>query len=617
MYMGNVVHSAWCYLGKVSFATQPCDNPIGPSKMLETSAIKFHGSRKTAPMLENLFSDNNIIRILSLIRAKVAKARSDEEFENRLCKATIKGKSKKPKAICTLLPPRRVWPQYRLRKRDGQDSLYLNAKAIERAALDRLRNPGKNDAEWIEPFHDFTARLRNRALNTPNFQFYKPTVRPEPKGNDGNHRALAVYRLEDRIISTLLTHYLRERFDDQLSDSSYAYREPKNGTCTSHHDAIDDIYAFQGEHPEGSLWVAECDIRGFFDCIHHDVVRKAFSDFVTKATKAGKTVEPRAIELFHAYLQSYTFTQNVLREALPRLQARSPDATIKWHLDALMDFYSNPMEEPIGIPQGGSVSGLIANIVLNPVDIAVIPRGSSSRNRLLYARYCDDMILISASRKLIERCFSRYLIKLKSIQLPAYEPNLFAEYDKEFWGMKSKTPYNWCYNSAAAGTSPWIGFVGYQIRCDGLIRIRKESMKRQYEKIIATTNKTLWTLFYKSADGVRVAKPGVLVTWRQALFRLKGRLISSSVGRPKLYKPKSAQNTGRNWTYGFRALNGKKYDPSQMRSLDRKRGSELARAKSHLINIITKPKKASIKPDVRYQGAPFSYYGHFKQKPDR
>jgi len=613
------VHSAWSDLGRVAIATQPpCDNPTDSSALLETIAIISHGPQKTAPTLEQLFSDNNLIPILSRMRAKIAKSRHDKDFASRLCKPTIKIKSKiKPNAICKMLPPRKVWSQYRFKKRDGKDSLYLNTKAIERATRDRLRKPGKNDATWIEPFHAFTAHLRNRALNSPNFRFHAPTVRPVPKDKDGNHRALAVYRLEDRIISTLLTHYLRERFDDQLSDSSYAYREPKNGTCKSHHDAIDDIYAFHEKHTERSLWVAECDIRGFFDCIHHDVVRAAFSEFVSNATKAGKTVEPRAEVLFHSYLQSYTFTQNVLREALPRLQARSPNATIKWHLDALKEFYSDPMAEPIGISQGGAVSSLIANIVLNQVDIATIPMRISNRKWLHYGRFCDDMILISPSRKLLERSFSSYLKALRSIHLPVYEPAVVGKYDQKFWDMKSKAPYNWCYNPAADGTSPWIGFVGYQIRCDGLIRIRKESMTRQHEKIIATANKTLWTIFDKSADGVRVAKPGVVVSWRQALYRLKGRLISSSVGRPRVGNQKSRQSTGLCWAYGFRGLNGKNIDLSQMRRLDRQRGSQLARAKAYLMNIITKSKKPSIKPDVRFHGAPFSYYGQFKQKLDK
>ena len=611
--IANVVHTAWSYLG-TDANPPPCDNPIVPSKMLATSAIKSHGPRKTTPTFEQLFSDNNLIPILSRMRAKTAKLQHNKDFASRLCKAKIKVKPKKPNAICEMLPPRRVWSQYRLRKRDGKDTLYLNTKAIERATRDRLRNPEENDAKWIEPFRAFTSHLRNRALSSPNFRFNKPTIRPVPRDKGGNHRALAVYHLEDSIISTLLTRYLRERFDALLSDSSYAYREPKNGTCMSHHNAIDDIYAFHEKHTERSLWVAECDIRGFFDCIHHDVVRKAFSEFVSNATKSGKTVEPRAEVLFHAYLQSYTFTQNVLREALPLLQARSPNATIKWHLDALKEFYRDPMAEPIGISQGGAVSSLIANIVLNQVDIATKPWKISNRKWLLYVRYCDDMILISPSRKMLDRSFSSYLTALRSIHLPVYEPKVFAKYDTDFWSMKSKAPYNWCHKPAIVGTSPWIGFVGYQIRCDGLIRIRKESMTREYEKIIATANQILWTIFEKPTNGVRVAKSDVLVNGKQAVYRLKARLISSSVGRPRIGIRNFEQSTGLCWTSGFRGLKGKKIDLSQMRRLDRQRGLQIARVKSAVIQLVANAKRSSFKPYVCYHGAPYSYYGQFKQK---
>jgi len=305
-----------------------------------------------------------------------------------------------------------------------------------------------------------------------------------------------------------------------------------------------------------------------------------------------------------------------MREALPRLQSRSPNATIGWPLDALCEFYSNPMDEPIGIPQGGAVSCLIANMVLNQVDIAVMPWKSSDRNRLLYARYCDDMILISPEKGVLWRCYSRYLKKLWSIQLPVHEPGEIGKYDKNYWGMKSKVPYNWCYNPGSIRVSPWIGFVGYQIRFDGLIRVRKDAMKKHHEKIITTANTILWTIFDKAPNGLRVAKPNVLVSWRQALFRLKGRLISASVGRPRIGIRKFRQSTGLCWTSGFRGLKGKNIDLSQMRRLDRQRGSQIARVKSAIIQLVTIAKRSSVKPDVRYHGAPYSYHGQFRKKPD-
>jgi hypothetical protein len=588
--------------------------------MLETIATKIHGSQKPLPTLNQMFDDHILIRILSKKRARIANSRSKKEFNKRLCRKKKTQKSMAPDdtpdEICELLPPRRVWKLYRIKNRRGRSSLSLNAIAIERAAIDRLANPGENDDKWIVKFRAFTSHLRNCALNTPDFQFRKPRISPKPKGKDGNHRAIAIYHLEDRIISSQLTLYLRKRFDDQLSDSSYAFREPHNGRCKSHHDAIDHIYAFHGKHPQGDLWVAECDIRGFYDCIHHDVVRHAFSEFVSKAAKAGNPVEPRAKELFHAYLESYSFPQNVLLEALPRLRSKYPNAKIKWPFDALDEFYEDPMSEPIGVPQGGAISCLIANIVLNQVDSACLPWKASDRKKVNYSRFCDDMIIMSPNEDLLKCCFLRYVRKLTSIKLPVHEPEVFEKYDKRFWEIKSKAPYRWRYDAEAIGSSPWIAFVGYQIRCDGVVRIRLDSVKKHFGKIVDLADNLLRTLFDKSPDGVRVPKPGVRVSSRQALHRLKCQMISSSVGRPRINDPKSLQSSGMSWVDGYRALYGKIVDLSQMRRFDRHRGSQLSRVKWVLKILSTKRNSPSAKQKVRYQGGPFSYYGQFREKPE-
>jgi hypothetical protein len=554
------------------------------------------------------------------MRAKIANSRSNDESNKRLCRKKKSRESKapndKPDKICELLPPRNVWGLYRIKNRRGLSTQSANAAAIERAAIHRIANPEKDDHVWIEKFHKFTSQLRNRALHDPGFEFQKPMISPIPKGKDGNHRAIAIYQLEDRIISSQLTRYLRERFDDLLSDSSYAFREPKNGRCKSHHDAIDHIYAFRGMHPEGNLWVAECDIRGFYDCLHHEVVRQAFSDFTSKAAKAGKPVEPRAKEIFLAYLESYSFPKNVLMEALPRLQSKHPNAKIKWPFDALEKFHNDPMSESIGVPQGGAISCLIANIVLDQVDRECLPKKASDRNRVYYSRYCDDMIIMSPDEKLLKGCFFRYIRELRILELPVHEPRAFGTYDKKFWEIKSKAPYRWRYDPAAIGSSPWIAFVGYQIRCDGVIRIRLESIKKHYEKIVAMADNLLRTLFKKSPDGVRKANSGILVSGRQALYRLKCQMISSSVGRPRINDPRSSQNSGPCWVDGFRALFGKNLDLGQMRRFDRHRGRQLARVKRALIILSKIGIRPSAKPKVRYQGGPFSYYGQFRKKPE-
>ena len=143
-----------------------------------------------------------------------------------------------------------------------------------------------------------------------------------------------------------------------------------------------------------------------------------------------------------------------------------------------------------------------------------------------------------------------------------------------------------------------------------------ESIKKHYEKIVAMADNLFRTLFKKSPDGVRVAKPGVLVSGRQALYRLKCQMISSSVGRRRINDPKSSQSSGMSWVDGYRALYGKIVDLSQMRRFDLHRGSQLSRVKRALKMLSTKRNSPSAKPKVRYHGGPYSYYGQFKDKPE-
>jgi len=233
---------------------------------------------------------------------------------------------------------------------------------------------------------------------------------------------------------------------------------------------------------------------------------------------------------------------------------------------------------------------------------------------MIHSRFCDDMISVSPDRKLLERCFTRYIRGLGKLNLPIHEPVAVGRYDKRFWEIKSRTPYKWCHNPAATGSSPWISFVGYQIRCDGLVRIRLDSVRKHHEKIIGMADGFLQTLFDKSPFGVRVPKPGVLVSGPQALHRLKCGMISSSVGRPRINDPNSSPVGGRCWIGGFKALTGKIVDLSQMRRLDRQRGSQLARVKLAMSLLPKKSYWPSVKPKVRYQGAPYSYYGQFRKK---
>ena len=75
---------------------------------------------------------------------------------------------------------------------------------------------------------------------------------------------------------------------------------------------------------------------------------------------------------------------------------------------------------------------------------------------------------------------------LAKLKLPFHEPLKKIEYNKEFWDKKSKYPY--CWGPKYKGIVPWIGFLGYQIRYDNIIRVRRLSINKELKKQVKETN---------------------------------------------------------------------------------------------------------------------------------
>ena len=76
-------------------------------------------------------------------------------------------------------------------------------------------------------------------------------------------------------------------------------------------------------------------------------------------------MHPRARDLFHAYLNCYSFPTTVLERALPRLRNIDRAGEFPWPEHELERLWNIPPRTlRIGVPQGGAVSGVIANLVL-------------------------------------------------------------------------------------------------------------------------------------------------------------------------------------------------------------------------------------------------------------
>lgn len=168
---------------------------------------------------------------------------------------------------------------------------------------------------------------------------------------DGGERPLGIPTVLDRIIQQALAQELGGVFEVEFSEHSYAYRTGRNA-----HDAL---RAVRNAAAEGHTAAVDCDLKGFFDHVDHDLLM---------ARVAAKVRDKRVLHLIGRYLRAGVVLPDGTREPTPR-----------------------------GVPQGGPLSPLLANIMLTPLDRELERRG------LRFARYADDFLILVPSRAEAER----------------------------------------------------------------------------------------------------------------------------------------------------------------------------------------------------------------------
>jgi hypothetical protein len=564
---------------------------------------------------ERAFSESNVIRELCKARIKLAKRRHDRAFLHNIRKdhppAHGFGPQNWGEIPTNIFPPRRKWHRYRpvASKRGIRPSLDISVHALFRATLKlKAEEPS---APWVKNLNLVVARIQRRALRTKKIDFAQPTITPMAKSPSSHeYRALVVFRLEDKIIDCLTARYLRESLDNLLSKSCLAFRCRNGATAPpTIHDALRQIMEAKDRAQGAALFVAECDIKGFFDCVSHKLVLSSFYDLIKTAHQKNPSFEIdfRSVEILKAYLRAYCFSRDVYgsRQANAQLRSINPKAQYKWPREDLKILYRGHPLRGIGIPQGGALSCFIANVVLHAADQAV-DNARRENPSLLYLRYCDDMILISADMKSCENTFKKYCAVLKKLNLPIHPPKPVLLYSDRtnrlaFWMGKSNKPYRW--SKAADNGIPWIQFVGYQVRYDGLVRIRPRSLKREFRKLSAASSEMLRAIDPSRLDAIRKSR-------LQISHRFRTRLISMAVGRRKL-GPAIESPLPMCWTNGFRGLLSQRFVLQPLKALDRHREQQVKRI-DRALAAVRLPKTTDKKSKAyRYYGAPFSYVGQF------
>jgi RNA-directed DNA polymerase len=197
-------------------------------------------------------------------------------------------------------------------------------------------------------------------------------------------RLLGIPTVLDRMIQQAILQVLTPIFDPHFSDSSYGYRPGRS--------AQDAVKAVQRYAESGCRFVVDLDLEKFFDRVNHDVLM---------ARVARRVKDKRILRLLRGYLQSGVMVGGVIQER----------------------------EE--GTPQGGPLSPLLSNILLDDLDKELERRGHR------FCRYADDCNIYVMSRKAGERVMrsiSRFLEKRLRLKVNREKSAVDRPWKRDFLG---------------------------------------------------------------------------------------------------------------------------------------------------------------------------------------
>lgn len=199
----------------------------------------------------------------------------------------------------------------------------------------------------------------------------------------GGVRELGIPTVLDRLIQQCILQVLQPRFDPSFSQHSYGFRPGKSA-----HDAVREA---QRMIQEGRRWVVDVDLEAFFDRVNHDVLMSRLAKRIT---------DRRLLGLIRRYLEAGIMASGVV--------------TTRYE----------------GTPQGGPLSPLLANVLLDEVDKALERRGHA------FVRYADDCNVYVRSKRAGERVMStlRQLFSQLRLRINEAKSAVARPQDRKFLG---------------------------------------------------------------------------------------------------------------------------------------------------------------------------------------
>jgi group II intron reverse transcriptase/maturase len=234
---------------------------------------------------------------------------------------------------------------------------------------------------------------------------------------DGGKRLLGIPTVVDRVIQQAIAQVLTPIYERQFSANSYGFRPGR--------DAKQAIRKCKEYIEAGYTWAVDIDLEKYFDTVNHDKLMRLLSEMIE---------DNRVLSLIRKYLQSGIMLNVVVQQN----------------------------EE--GVPQGGNLSPLLSNIMLNELDIELSNRG------LKFCRYADDANIYVRSQKAAKRVMASITRFL--------EEELKLKVNKE----KSAVDRPWRLK--------FLGFSFYHKKGEMGIRVHPKPVKKFKQKLKEITGRS-------------------------------------------------------------------------------------------------------------------------------
>ena len=282
-------------------------------------------------------------------------------------------------------------------------------------------NKGKGgiDGMQVDELLPYLKEHQNEIIQKIRMGKYKPNPvrRVEiPKEEKGKVRKLGIPTVVDRVIQQAIAQELTPLFEPQFSENSYGFR-PGRGQ----HDALK---ACKRNVEEGYVYVVSMDLEKFFDTVNHSKLIEILSRTIK---------DRRVISLIHKYLNA----------------------------GVAQNGYFEKTEE--GVPQGGPLSPLCGNVMLNELDRELERRGHR------FVRFADDAIIFCKSRKSAERTMENII--------PFIEDKLFLKVNR----AKTKISH--------VSKIKYLGYAFYRNKGKCRFRVHPKSVQKMKDRIRELTRR--------------------------------------------------------------------------------------------------------------------------------